>query len=125
MSENPEEILGKYKRMMAECQNVAAKISELNLERDEHRLVIESLSKLESERIAFRLVGGVLIQKTVGEALPAVQQNYDGIRELLEKLDATLKTKDNERREYKEKHGIMTQEEREAMMKSQNKAIKG
>ena len=33
-------------------------------------------------------------------------------------LDGTLKTKDSERRAYKEKHGIMTQEERENMMKS-------
>lgn len=35
------------------------------------------------------------------------------------KLDESLKTKDAERKAYKEKHGIMTQEEREAMMKRQ------
>jgi len=34
-------------------------------------------------------------------------------------LDESLKSKDGERKAYKEKHGIMTQEEREAVMKRQ------
>lgn len=114
------------------------------MERDEHKLVIDQLSTLESERKAFRLVGGILVEKTVGEALPAVQQNYEGVctgirgcfvsciicltylgstpsqlKELLVKLDESLKQKDAERKAYKEKHGIMTQEEREAMLKKQ------
>eukprot|EP00428_Durinskia_dybowskii_P078974 CAMPEP_0170355126 /NCGR_PEP_ID=MMETSP0117_2-20130122/479_1 /TAXON_ID=400756 /ORGANISM="Durinskia baltica, Strain CSIRO CS-38" /LENGTH=124 /DNA_ID=CAMNT_0010609149 /DNA_START=53 /DNA_END=427 /DNA_ORIENTATION=+ len=118
-SDNAEEILGTYKRMMAECQQIATKVSELTLERDEHKLVIDQLSTLEPERKAFRLIGGILVEKTVGEALPAVQQNYEGLKELLSKLDETLKTKDAERKVYKEKHGIMTQEERENMMKKQ------
>jgi len=118
-ADNAEEILGTYKKMMADCQQIAAKVSELSLERDEHKLVIEQLSTLESERKAFRLIGGILVEKTVGEALPAVQQNYEGLKELLQKLDESLKSKDGERKAYKEKHGIMTQEEREAVMKRQ------
>lgn len=100
-ADNADEILGTYKKMMADCQQIAAKISEvklflspssehkvithsghvpqLSLERDEHKLVIEQLSTLESERKAFRLIGGILVEKTVGEALPAVQQNYEGV----------------------------------------------
>mmetsp|Transcript_30793 Transcript_30793/g.51516 ORF Transcript_30793/g.51516 Transcript_30793/m.51516 type:complete len:128 (+) Transcript_30793:106-489(+) len=117
--DNAEEILGAYKKMMAECQQIASKVQELTLEKDEHKLVIEQLSKLEPERKAFRLIGGVLVEKTVGEALPQVQQNFDGISELITTLDGTLKKKDEERKAYKEKHGIMTQDEREAMMKRQ------
>lgn len=30
-TDNPEEILGNYKRMMAECQQIAAKIQEVTL----------------------------------------------------------------------------------------------
>ncbi len=41
------------------------------------------------------------------------------LKELLQKLDESLKSKDGERKAYKEKHGIMTQEEREAVMKRQ------
>ena len=84
------------------------------MEKDEHRLVVDNLTKLESGRKAFRLVGGVLVERTVGEVLPIVSQNHDGIKELLGKLDATLKGKDAERLAFKLEHGIMTQEERQS-----------
>eukprot|EP01039_Chlorochromonas_danica_P001799 gene1797-1965_t len=121
--ENPEEILGNYKKMMAECQQIASKIQELTMERDEHKLVVDTLGKLESDRRAFRLVGGVLVERTVGEIFPTVSQNYEGLQELLKKLEESLKSKDSERRAYKEKYGIMTQEERDAMMKNQSKHL--
>jgi len=123
-SDNAEEILRSYKVQMGECQQIATKINELQGERDEHKLVIESLSKLESERKAFRLIGGVLVERTVGEVLPDVEKNYAGLKELITKLEATLKEKDAERLVYKEKHGIMTQEEREQMMKQQQQGAK-
>ena len=74
--ETPEEIIGKFKAMNAECQQIANKIAELNLEKDEHKLVIDTLSKLESDRKAYRLVGGVLVERTVGEVFPTVSQNF-------------------------------------------------
>lgn len=77
--ENPEVILSTYKNMVSECQQLAAKISELTLERDEHKLVLDQLVKLEPERKAFRLVGGVLVERTVGEVLPPISQNYEGV----------------------------------------------
>ncbi len=81
MSEdNPEFILGNYKRMAAECTQIATKISELNGEKDEHRLVIDLLAKLEPERKAFRLIGGVLVERTVGELKPVVEENFEGVR---------------------------------------------
>ena len=77
--ETPEVVLGTYKNMVSECQQLAAKISELTLERDEHKLVLEQLLKLEPNRKAFRLIGGILVERTVGDVLPPVQQNYDGV----------------------------------------------
>jgi len=47
------------------------------------RLVINSISKMESGRKAFRLVGGVLIQQTVGEVLPAVTGHQAMVRPIL------------------------------------------
>ena len=44
--DNPEVILAKYKSMKAECQQMSAKINELTVEKDEHRLVTDTLSKL-------------------------------------------------------------------------------
>lgn len=76
---NPEEIIAKYKTMNAECQQIASKVSELQMDKDEHRLALETLAKLDSDRKAFRLIGGVLVEKTVGEILPTVSQNLEGV----------------------------------------------
>lgn len=115
--ENAEQVLGVYRQMQSECSQIMGKISELNLEKDEHKLVVETLKKVEPERRAYRLVGGVLAERTVGDILPIVESNFVGIAEVLTKLDGTLKTKDEARKTFKETHGIMTQEERDAGMK--------
>jgi prefoldin subunit 2 len=115
--ENAEQVLGVYRQMQSECSQIMGKISELNLEKEEHKLVVETLKKVELERRAYRLVGGVLAERTVGDILPIVESNFVGIAEVLAKLDSTLKTKDEDRKAFKEKHGIMTQEERDSAMK--------
>jgi hypothetical protein len=50
---------------------------------------------------------------------------FSQIKEILVKLDANLQTKDAERKAYKEQHGIMTQEEREAMLRRQKQTQVG
>ncbi len=72
-------IVNTYKKMTSDCQQIASKISELNMEKDEHRLVVETLSKLEGSRKAFRLIGGILVERTVEEVLPAVQEHFEGV----------------------------------------------
>jgi len=76
---DPELILANYKKMSTDCQAIASKISELKNEADEHRLVIDLLKDLEPERKAFRLIGGVLVERTVGEFSPVVAENYTGV----------------------------------------------
>jgi prefoldin subunit 2 len=114
---NPEIILGTYRRMTSECQQLTAKIGELNLEKDEYKLVMDTLEKLEDERKAYQLIGGILAESKVSEVKPTVSKNFEGITVLLEKLNENLTQKDTERKAYKEKHGIMTQEEKEQEMK--------
>jgi hypothetical protein len=76
---DPEVILATYKKLSTDCQAIASKISELKTEADEHRLVIDLLKDLEPERKAFRLIGGVLVERTVGEFSPVVAENYAGV----------------------------------------------
>ena len=59
-----------------------SKITELDLERQEHALVLETLSPLDAERRCFRLVGGVLVERTVGEVVPAVTRNREALEEV-------------------------------------------
>lgn len=43
-------------------------------------MVIRTIKDMDAQRRCFRLVGGVLVERTVGEVLPAVQKNHDGVR---------------------------------------------
>lgn len=53
------------------------------------RLVVDTLTPLEESRRAYRLVGGVLVERTVGEVLPTVKANQEGIKQLLQQLAKT------------------------------------
>jgi prefoldin subunit 2 len=118
---NPELIISTYKSMTNECQQLTTKISELTMEKEEHRLVLETLKKLEPERKTFRLLNGVLVEHSVGEVTPTVEENFEGIVKLIDVVNETLSKKEKERKKFKDEHGIMTQEEREAIMRAKSK----
>ena len=44
------------------------------------RTVIDAISKLDGSRKCFRLIGGVLVERTIADVLPAVQKNLEGVR---------------------------------------------
>ena len=44
-----------------------------------HRQVIEALKDVDGDRKCFRLMGGVLVERTVKEVLPALQHNNDQV----------------------------------------------
>ena len=69
---NPDVIINTYKRMSTDCQAIASKVSELQTEKDEHRLVIDLLNNLENDRKAYRLIGGILCERTVGYVIPNI-----------------------------------------------------
>lgn len=73
--------------MRQELQQLWSKIGELEMERQEHVLVLNAISPLEPSRKCFRLIGGILVERTVGEVLPAVQRNRDGIQQVRARMD--------------------------------------
>lgn len=42
-------------------------------------LVIKAITGLEPERRCYRMVGGVLVERTVGEVLPVLTTNRDNV----------------------------------------------
>jgi len=116
-----QEIISRYQLMRQECQQIVTKVSELEFEANEHRLVINTISSMDPDRKAFRLISGVLVEQTVGEVLPAVEQNLEGITKILQGLKETLARKDTEAYAWKQKYGIRTQREMEAQSKKASK----
>ncbi|CAG8490916.1 17828_t:CDS:2 [Funneliformis caledonium] len=101
-----QEITTQFNAMKTELQNIAQKIGELESESDEHKAVIDTLSPLNDDRKCFRLVNGVLLERTVKDVLPALQTNYDGIKGIMDNLVRSYKTKEDEFIAFQKEHNI-------------------
>ena len=51
------------------------KVAELQQEAKEHQLVLDAFKSVEPDRRCYRLIGGVLIEKTVKEVKPSLEEN--------------------------------------------------
>ncbi len=101
-----EEIGSRLSAMKQDLNMIASKIGELESERDEHQMVIDTISKMEPDRTCFRLVGGVLVERTVKEVLPSVGVNMEGIRQVIAQLTETYKKKDDMFNAFQKEHNI-------------------
>ena len=76
---NEQAIVAAFEELINERDNLSAKTAELASDLAEHELVIKTLEPLDTSRKCFRLVGDVLVERTVGEVLPAVKKNRDNL----------------------------------------------
>lgn len=60
------------------------------------RLVIETLEPLPKERKCFRMINGVLVERTIDDVLPSLKTNADGLKQVLEELLKQYKAKQTE-----------------------------
>lgn len=65
------------------------------------RLVIETLEPLPEERKCFRMVNGVLVERTIKDVLPTLKTNSDGLKQVLEELLKQYKSKQTEMDNWK------------------------
>ncbi|KAJ8503167.1 hypothetical protein ONZ45_g11090 [Pleurotus djamor] len=104
-----EELQQRYNAMQSELQALAGKIGELESEADEHSLVLTTLEEAlagEPDRKCFRLIGGVLVERTVKDVVPALQTNRDGINKVISSLSEQYKTKEKEFDTFKSDYKI-------------------
>jgi len=114
-----------FSQMQQEQQAISQKINELEVEVNEHNLVIVAIEKLEPTRKCFRLIGGVLVERTVEEVLPAVKKNVNGLNGIIKQLQQQLEKRSEELNDFIVKHKIQmrggTQEASE-VSETQNKS---
>ncbi|XP_059210845.1 prefoldin subunit 2 [Centropristis striata] len=101
-----EQVVSTFQRMRQEQRGMASKSAELEMEVNEHSLVIETLKEVDPSRKCFRLVGGVLVERTVKEVLPALETNKEQISKIIESLNTQMQTKGRELTEYRERYNI-------------------
>lgn len=105
-----QQVVATYKSLRAEVRQMAEKIAELEAETTEHDRVIQTLNELPKDRRAYRMVGGVLVERTVQEVLPAVTANRDGIAQVLAQLNDNIKQKEKAADEWQRKYNIQVQQ---------------
>ncbi|XP_063042505.1 prefoldin subunit 2 [Engraulis encrasicolus] len=101
-----EQVVSNFQRMRQEQRSMASKAAEFEMDINEHGLVIETLKEVDPGRKCFRLMGGVLVERTVKEVLPALESNKEQIGKLLESLNTQMQNKGRELTEYREKYNI-------------------
>ncbi|KAJ3894168.1 Prefoldin beta-like protein [Lentinula edodes] len=109
LTENKQEIQSKYGQFQSDLQAVASKIGELESEADEHSLVLTTLDEAlqdDPDRKCFRLIGGVLVERTVKDVVPALHTNRDGIRTAVKGLADQYTSKEKEFETFKEDYKI-------------------
>ncbi|KAI0677322.1 Prefoldin beta-like protein, partial [Trametes maxima] len=103
------ELQQQYNRYQSELQTLASKIGELEQEAEEHNLVLTTLDEAlveEPDRKCFRLVGGVLVERTVKDVVPALKTNRDGIQKVITSLVDQYKGKDEDFENFKREYNI-------------------
>ena len=58
--------------------------------------MIETLDPLAADRKCFRMVNGVLVERTVKDVLPTLKTNSDGLKQVLEYMLKQYKSKQGE-----------------------------
>ncbi|KAH9927220.1 Prefoldin beta-like protein, partial [Fomitopsis serialis] len=104
-----QEIQQNYNRLQNDLQTLASKIGELEQEAEEHGLVLSTLDEAlaeEPDRKCFRLVGGVLVERTVKDVVPALQTNKEGILKVVSTLAEQYKTREDEFESFKREYNI-------------------
>lgn len=58
---------------------LAGKLHEFESELSEHEQVLNQLRPLDAERRAYRLIGGVLVERSVGDVIPVLSQTAERV----------------------------------------------
>ncbi|EMC95485.1 hypothetical protein BAUCODRAFT_543201 [Baudoinia panamericana UAMH 10762] len=96
----------QYSNYKETLQAIAQKIGDVEQEAEEHKLVLDTLTPLPGGRKCFRMINGVLTERTVQDVLPALQTNADGLKKVLDELLKQYRTKQDEMEKWKKKHNV-------------------
>ncbi|XP_042513393.1 probable prefoldin subunit 2 [Macadamia integrifolia] len=103
---NEQAIANIYGNMRSDINQLHSKITELEMEVSEHSLVIGATQPLDPSRRCYRMIGGVLVERTIKEVLPAVQRNKEGLEEVISRMNEALEKKKKEIAEFEAKYKI-------------------
>ena len=85
-----QKVAMRYKSLQQEAQVLVSKLMEVEDEKKENELVIDSISKLEDTRKCWRLINGVLMEKTKLEVIPEMRTVINNLNAVGKQIQETL-----------------------------------
>ncbi|KAL2059299.1 hypothetical protein ABVK25_000591 [Lepraria finkii] len=101
-----QELQQQYTNYKNNLQQLAQRIGEIEQDTEEHKLVLETLGPLPHDRKCFRMINGVLVERTVKDVTPALQTNSEGLKKVLEELVKQYKRQQEDMEKWKKKNNI-------------------
>jgi prefoldin subunit 2 len=106
-ADEQQKIVAGFQALRDEQTQLVQKTQDLEMDLKEHDLVLSTLSTItDKQRRCYRMIGGVLIEHTVGEVVPALQANREQIHNVIESFKQKTEEKAKELTSYKQKHDI-------------------
>jgi prefoldin subunit 2 len=68
--------------------------------------VLETLQPLPADRKCFRMINGVLVERTVNDVVPALRTNSEGLKKVLDDLLKQYKKSQEEMERWKKRENI-------------------
>ncbi|MCJ1252712.1 hypothetical protein MMC24_000518 [Lignoscripta atroalba] len=96
-----QELQLQYTNYKNNLQQLAQKIGDVEQETEEHKLVLETLDPLPEDRKCFRMINGVLVERTVKDITPALKTNSEGLKKVLDELLKQYKRQQEEMEKWK------------------------
>ncbi|KAK5244414.1 Cochaperone prefoldin complex subunit, partial [Cryomyces antarcticus] len=96
-----QELQIQYSNYKDRLQQMAQKIGNVEQETEEHKLVLETLEPLPQDRKCFRMINGVLVERTVKDVIPALRTNFEGLGKVLDDLLKQYKGTQDELKKWK------------------------
>lgn len=106
-SNSTENLEAQYQRLQQEMSATFQRLTEIDGERTEHQLVLDTLRGLDDgKRRCMRLVGGVLCETTVDKVQPVLIDNLTRITMVLDQLSKTLEEQERALNQFKQANNI-------------------
>ncbi|XP_066585721.1 prefoldin subunit 2 [Prorops nasuta] len=114
-----EEIFAGFQTLRNEQRLMASKLTEMEMELNEHKIVIDTLKDVDPKRKCYRMIGGLLCERTVEDVMPTLVTNKEQLIKVIDSLNEQLTKKGSEINEYKEKHNIRIRGQEEILQQEE------
>ena len=120
-----EAIINAYQKLVDERNALANATLDRQAEVEQHDLVIQRLKPMECGRKCFQLVGDVLVQSTVMEVLPTLEQTRNQLAGAAENIEKQFTAKGEEISRFEEKYKIRMKDDPSTTSKTVGKSNQG